>query len=172
MGCVEARGVDVPQEVGPSDTHHIDTPIISLPRTEDSSVRALSHVLEVFERPLDSQRPISLLCFIGPSARWRFLREGYWSILTCKAWENGFRRLCRVADRRSQVSLRNGLPSSAFDRIRYRLNREHNWWRFTLLCVLAQYKDFRESVIGQGFECRRTPLTTALRLTPFSLSRQ
>ena len=171
MGCFESRE-RVPQEVGPSDDPHLEAPILALPRTEDSSVRALSFVLQAFERPLSSQRPHTYLRFIGPTARWRLLREGYWSILICKAWENGFRRLCRVADRRSQVSLRNGLPSSAFDRIRYRLNREHNWWRFTLLCVTAQYKDIREGVIGQGFECRRIPITTALRLTSYSLSRQ
>ena len=170
MGCFESRE-RVLEEVGPLDDPHTEAPIPRHPRTEVLSVRALLQVLCLHESPTLRERPLTRWAHIGPSAHWGIIREGLWGIILCKLWENLFRKICRVADRRSRVAISNGLPSSQYGQIRHRLNSEHSWWRFTLHCVVEQYGSYLSAIRGQGFELRRLPLTTALRLTSRSLAR-
>ena len=170
MGCCESRSDSV-QEVGPFGFVFGATSHQPPPRTESASVRALVQVLCLFEPPSPRERPLTYFSHVGPSARWQVVREGLWGIILCKLWENLFRRISRTADTRSQVAIADGLPTSHFGHIRYRLNSEHSWWRFTLHCVSQQYGGYLNSIREQGFELRRIPLVTALRLTSYHLSR-
>lgn len=90
MGCCESR-TDLVQVVGPFEFTGASSHLLP-PRTESVSVRALVQVLLLHESPTLRQRPHTYFCHIGPSARWRIVREGLWGVLLCKLWENLFRR--------------------------------------------------------------------------------
>ena len=172
MGCFESRERPL-QEVGPVSqrTSLVEAPLQPLPNQVDGE-EVLSIVLANRDVRSLRDRPLTYAAERGVSWVWSRIREGNWTVLVFKLLRDSAHALARVVDRRTRISLSNGLGRDRTERGRRRVNQEHRDIRLGANNAWAHYTRVRRDFLLQGFEASRNPLVVVLRPLSRRLSRE